>query len=93
LKCLTAKKLRKQQKILNKGRNTMATISITPETMQEVGTNIRAVQQGNFIIMVVDTTAPSFSSTRGKMILKATTGGFAMLPGGLKANINIGKNK
>ncbi len=69
----------------------MATqITINPDTMQEVGDNIKAAKQGNLLVLVIDVTAPSHPSSSGKMDILASTGGFSALPGNLRANINIG---
>ncbi len=70
----------------------MATpITINPDTMQEVGENVRATKQGNLLVLVIDTTNEIGLSSTGKMMGLGSTGGFQALPGGLKGNVYVGK--
>ncbi len=69
----------------------MAQLTVDPATMQEVGENIKATKQGNMMVIVIDTSVPTHPSKSGAMDLNASTGGFANLPGGWRANINFGK--
>jgi hypothetical protein len=66
-------------------------ITVNPDTMQEVGDNIKAAKQGNLMVIVIDTAAPTHPSKSGAMDLNASTGGFASFPGGWRGNINFGK--
>lgn len=66
-------------------------ITINPDSMSEVGENLKAVKQGSLLILVVDTSVEIGPSSSGKMIGHGSTGGFAALPGNLKGNVYIGR--
>ncbi len=66
-------------------------ITINPDTMQEVGDNVKATKQGNLLVVVIDTSVEIGASSTGKMMGNGSTGGFASLPGGLKGNIYVGR--
>lgn len=66
-------------------------ITINTDTMQEVGENIKAVKQGNLLIMVIDASSEIGPSSSGKMMGLASSGGFTALPGNLKGNIYVGR--
>ncbi len=69
----------------------MAEIKVNPETMQEVGDNVRATKVGSALVIVIDTTQEIGLSSTGKMMGLGSTGGFQALPGGLKGNIYVGR--
>ncbi len=69
----------------------MAEIKVNPETMQEVGDNVRAAKVGSALVIVIDTTQEIGLSSTGKMMGLGSTGGFQALPGGLKGNIYVGR--
>ncbi len=69
----------------------MAEIKVNPETMQEVGENVRATKVGSALVIVIDTTQEIGLSSTGKMMGLGSTGGFQALPGGLKGNIYVGR--
>ena len=69
----------------------MPTITINTEELREVGDNLLATVQGNALILVLDTTKDLGPSSSGKMRGIASTGGFQAIPGGMRANIYIGK--
>jgi hypothetical protein len=77
---------------LRKGTK-MAQITIDTEKMSEVtmGSNVKAVMEGDLLILVVDTTKDLGVSSTGKMRACGNTGGFQGLPGGLKGNVYIGR--
>ena len=66
-------------------------INIDESKLRQVGRNIKAAEQGNLLVLVIDTTKALEPSKSGRMELLATTGGFAWVTDDLKANINIGK--
>jgi hypothetical protein len=66
-------------------------IVINTSALQDVGDNVKAVQQGSLLVIVIDTTHDIGVSSTGKMIGKGSTGGFASLPGNLKGNIYVGR--
>ena len=66
-------------------------IKVNTEAMQSVGDNIKAIKQGDLLILVVDTKTEIGESSSGKMMGNASTGGFTSLPGGLKGNVYIGR--
>jgi hypothetical protein len=59
--------------------------------MQEVSQNIKAMQVGNNLVIVIDTTQNLGQSSTGKMNGIGNTNGFTALPGNLKGNIYVGK--
>jgi hypothetical protein len=67
------------------------TITINPDTMQEVGDNVKAMQQGDLLVIVINTKREIGESSSGKMMGYGSTGGFAALPGNLKGNIYVGR--
>jgi hypothetical protein len=71
----------------------MAQITIDTDKMPEVtmGSNVKVEMQGDLIILVIDTTKDLGVSSTGKMRACGNTGGFQGLPGGLKANVYVGK--
>jgi hypothetical protein len=69
----------------------MAEIKVNPETMQEVGDNVRAAKVGSALVIVIDTTQEIGLSSTGKMMGLGSTGGFQALPGGLKGNVYVGR--
>jgi len=67
-------------------------MNIDLEKATEVGQNVKALQVGTTLILVIDTTVdlgPSKSS--GKMIGIGNSNGFTNLPGGLRGNVYVGK--
>jgi len=66
-------------------------ISIDVSQLERVGDNVRAVQVGSLLILAIDTTKPIGPSASGKMLGFGSTGGFALLPGGFKGNVYVGK--
>jgi hypothetical protein len=66
-------------------------ITVNPDTMQEVGDNIKATKQGNLLVLVIDTSVEIGPSSTGKMMGNGSTGGFASLPGNLKGNVFVGR--
>ena len=75
------------------GDNKMATITVNEEQLIEVGSNIKAVQQGNLLILVIDTREDLGPSSTGKMIGVGSTGGFTRFPGNMSGNIYIGRKR
>ncbi len=69
----------------------MPTITINTEDLREVGDNLLAAVQGSTMVLVLDTTKDLGLSSTGKMRGVASTGGFQKIPGGLSANVYIGK--
>ncbi|HEY3344563.1 MAG TPA: hypothetical protein VGJ97_06535 [Anaerolineaceae bacterium] len=71
----------------------MAQFTIDPDKMPEVtmGSNVKAVMEGDLLILVIDTTKDLGVSSTGKMRACGNTGGFQGMPGGLKGNVYVGK--
>ena len=69
----------------------MSTITIDTNSLSEVGENIKAVVTDGQLVLVINTKENIGPSSSGKMIGVGSTGGFAVLPGGLKGNIYVGK--
>jgi hypothetical protein len=67
-------------------------ITVNTENMREVGDNILAKEVNGLLVLVIDPKVNGHMSGSGKMVLKASTGGFSNLPCGLRGNINIGVN-
>ena len=65
-------------------------ITVNLANAEAIGQNIKAVVEGKYLILVVDTTVDLGASKSGKMNAVAQTGGFTALPGELKGNIYIG---
>ena len=68
-----------------------AQLNINPDTMQEVGENVKATKQGSLLVIVIDTSVEIGPSSSGKMMGYGSTGGFSALPGNLKGNIYVGR--
>ena len=68
-------------------------IKIEFEAAKEIGidSNVLAIQQEQYLILVIDTSKDLGLSSTGKMRAVANTGGFQVMPGGLHGNIYIGK--
>ena len=68
-------------------------ITIDVSEMQEVGndSNVKATVDGDYLILIVDTTKDLGLSSSGKMRAVGNTGGFQQMPNGLRGNIYIGK--
>jgi len=66
-------------------------ITINPADLQQVGQNVSAGMVNGVLVLVVDPKANLGPSSTGKMIGVANTGGFTLLPAGLRGNIYIGR--
>jgi len=66
-------------------------ITIDSEKMREIGENILVIEDGDQLILVIDTSVTGKLSSSGKMRSVAQTGGFVSMPGNLKGNVWIGK--
>lgn len=55
------------------------------------GENLQAVVKDSKLILVMDLKVNLGPSSTGKMLGIASTGGFALFPGGLKGNLYIGR--
>lgn len=66
-------------------------IVVKLQDLQAVGDNLKAVQIGDLLVFVIDTSKNIGPSSSGKMLGIGSTGGFASVPGGLKANVYVGK--
>jgi hypothetical protein len=71
----------------------MATITLNEEQLVEVGSNIKAVQQGNLLILVIDVREELGPSSTGKMTGVGSTGGFTRFPANLSGNVYIGRKR
>jgi hypothetical protein len=58
---------------------------------EQAGANVLAGTVGDNLVIVVNTTKNLGPSSTGKMYAVGNTGGFTALPGGLKANVYVGK--
>lgn len=68
-------------------------LQIDENQLQEVGlgSNVKAVQIGNKLVLVIDLTQDLGLSSSGKMRAVGNTSGFQNMPGGLRGNVYIGK--
>ena len=66
-------------------------VTVETEKMKEIGSNIKIINQGNLLILVIDTTKEIGVSSTGKMMGVASTGGFTLVPGEMKLNLYLGK--
>jgi len=72
-------------------KNTPVTLTIDLSKAVPAGENLLAVQVGDLLVLVTDTTKDIGPSSSGKMAGIASTGGFQALPGGLKGNVYVGR--
>ena len=68
-------------------------ITIDVSNMQEIGidSNVKATVDGDYLVLVVDTTKDLGLSSSGKMRAVGNTSGFQQMPNGLRGNVYIGK--
>ena len=66
-------------------------LNIDESKLRPVGRNIKAIEQGNLLVLVIDTSKETEPSKSGRMEILASTGGFVFVTDDLKANINIGR--
>lgn len=71
--------------------NLPETITIETKNSHPVGENISVVEEGNYLILIVDLTKEIGLSSTGKMMGVASTAGFTFLSNTLKGNVYIGK--
>ncbi len=67
-------------------------LTINLDQAQQVGRNLRAMQNGDLLILVIDTTKTIGPSSTGKMTGVGSTGGFQNLINGLRGNVYVGRN-
>jgi hypothetical protein len=79
------------KKYINR-RKTMS-ITIDVSKMQEIGidSNVRAAVDGDYLILVIDTSKDLGLSSSGKMRAVGNTSGFQQMPNGLRGNVYVGK--
>jgi len=69
----------------------MPQITIDLENSERVGQNLKAIREGKYLILVIDTSKSIGPSKTGKMNGMASTDGFASIAdGGIKGNVYIG---
>jgi hypothetical protein len=61
------------------------------EKASAVGQNVRVLEVDGLLVLVIDPSVSIGPSSSGKMIGVASTGGFAVLPNGMKMNLYLGK--
>jgi hypothetical protein len=71
----------------------MSQITVDLSHAELVGNNVKALEVGGRLVLVIDTRQEIGLSSSGKMMGIASTGGFTLLPQGLKGNIYIGKKR
>ena len=66
-------------------------ITFNPEDAERAGENLKAIQLGDTLVLLINTSKAIGPSASGKMLGIASTGGFVLLQDGMKLNLYLGK--